>query len=139
MAFRLGVNAQNAGCNAIVGQVDAGTTNTTGRLLIYTGSQPATPATTATGTLLVTINFNNPSFGSASAGAASMVTSPAVSATVAASGTAGWFRITDRNNNAIFDGSITATGGGGDMTFDNTAFVSGGTATISSITITVPM
>lgn len=137
MAFRLGVNAQNAGCNAIVQQVDNGTTNTTGRILVYTGTQPATPATTATGTLLVTINFNNPSFGSAASGTSTMVTSPAVSATVATSGTAGWFRVTDRNNNAIFDGSCGTSGA--DMNWDNTAFVAGGTATINSMSITVPM
>lgn len=137
MAFRLATATQNAACDAIVDLIDVGSTNTTGRILIYTGSQPADPQTSATGTLLATINFNNPAFGNASSGAAAMVTSTAVSATVGTSGTAGWFRVTNRNNVAIFDGSISTSGA--DMNFDNTAFVSGGTVTINSMTITVPM
>lgn len=137
MAFRLATTTQNNACDALVDSLDVGSTNSTGRILIYTGSQPADPQTTATGTLLVTINFNNPAFGASSSGTATMVTSPAVSATVGTSGTAGWFRVTNRNNAAVFDGNISTSGA--DMNFDNTAFVSGGTATINSMSITVPM
>lgn len=138
MAFRLAVNAQNRACNNLVTTSDVGgTTNPTGRILIYTGSQPATPATTATGTLLVTVPFNNPAFGSPSAGVATMITSPPVSATVVTSGTAGWFRVIDRSGAAVFDGSISTSGA--DMNFDNNVFVAGGIVTINSISITVPM
>jgi hypothetical protein len=137
MAFRLAVIAQNASCNSLVGQVDVGSTNSTGQILIYTGAQPATPATAASGTLLVTINFNNPSFGASSAGVSTMATGTAVSASVTATGTAGWFRVQNRAVAAVFDGAIATSAS--DMNFDNVSFVSGGTATITSMTITVPM
>lgn len=137
MAFRLATQTQDRACNNLVTTIDQGTTNATGRILIYTGSQPATPQTAATGTLLVTINFNNPAFGSSSSGTATMVTSTAVSATVANSGTAGWFRVTDRNGGAVFDGSCGTSGA--DMNWDNTSFVAGGTATVNSMTVSVPM
>lgn len=139
MAFRLATIGQNAACNAFVALVDAGSTNTTGRILFYTGSQPATPQTTASGTLLATISFNNPSFGSSSNGSSSMTTGTQVQGSVSTSGTPGWFRITDRNNNAVCDGSVTASGGGGDMTFDSVTWVSSGNVAINSITITFPM
>lgn len=137
MSFRLATITENAACQALVALVDSGSTNTYGQILIYTGSQPATPQTAASGTLLVTINFNNPSFGTASSGTASMVTSTAVSATVSTSGTAGWFRVQNRGANAVFDGAISTSGS--DMNFDNINFVAGGTATINSMSITVPM
>lgn len=138
MAFRLSTNTQNRTCNTLVTSVDQGTTNPNGTINIYTGSQPATPQIGATGTLLVTIPFNNPSFGTASSGTAAMVTTVQVSATVTTSGTAGWFRVFDRTGTqAVFDGAIAISGA--DMNFDNTAFVSGGTATITSMSITVPM
>ena len=138
MSFRLAVNTQNRACSNLVGTIDiGGTTTATGIINIYSGSQPATPATTASGTLLVSIPFNNPSFGSPASGVATMVTSTAVSATVATSGTAGWFRVVDRAGAAVFDGSVALSGA--DMNFDNTSFVSGGTATISSMTVTEPM
>ncbi len=140
MAFRLGQSTQQAACDAVVDAIDLGSTNSTGRILIYTGTQPTDPQTTATGTLLATINFNNPSFGSANtSGVATMVTSPAVTASVVATGTPGYFRFTNRNNVAILDGNITITAGGGDITFDSVTWISGGVATISSFTVTVPM
>src|SRR4051812_43088805 len=110
MAFRLATQAQDRACNNLVTTIDQGTTNPTGRILIYTGAQPATPQTGATGTLLVTINFNIPSFGESSSGTATMVTSTSVSATVTNSGMAGWFRVVDRNGDAVFDGSCGTSG-----------------------------
>jgi hypothetical protein len=62
MAFLLSVRARKLATNAIVGAVDSGSTNSTGALLIYSGSQPATPESTATGTLLVAIPFESPAF-----------------------------------------------------------------------------
>lgn len=141
MAFRLGIGTNSPrkkSTDAITGCVNTGSTNTTGRLLIYSGTQPATPETTATGTLLVTINFATTAFAAAdSTATAALFGGTAISATVSASGTAGWFRVTDRDNIALFDGSISTTGA--DMNFDNITFVSGGTATVNTLTIQSPM
>lgn len=144
MAFRLGSNATNSvrkkSTDAIVDAVDAGTTNTTGSIKLYSGAQPATPETAPSGTLLVAINFANPAFAdSDQTGTAGLTGGTAISASVTASGTPGYFRIVDRDGNALMDGSVTATGSGGDLTFDNTTFVSGATATISSFSVATPM
>jgi hypothetical protein len=141
MAFRLGNGSNSArkrACDAIVDSVDLGSTNSTGKLLIYTGSQPATPETTASGTLLVSINFAATAFGSAdSTATAGLAGGTAISATVTASGTAGWFRVVDKDEVAILDGAISTSGA--DLNFDNVNFVSGGTATINTLTIQAPM
>lgn len=137
MAFRLATTTQNTTCQALVGFIDNGSTIAAGQILIYSGSQPATPQTAASGTLLVTVSFNNPSFGAPSVGVSTMATGTAVSATVSTSGTAGWFRVQNRAGNTVFDGAISTSGS--DMNFDNVNFVAGGTVTINSATITVPM
>jgi hypothetical protein len=58
--------------------------------------------------------------------------------TVAASGTgtAGHYRLT--NGTDIEEGTITATGGGGDLTLDNVSIASGQTVTVTSWTRTMP-
>lgn len=142
MPFRLGAAAGNnvraKSTDAITGAINFGTTNTTGRLLIYQGTQPVDPQTApGASTLLVTINFANPAFASADSTGTAGLAGGAISATVSTSGTAQWFRVTDRNNNAVFDGSIGTSGQ--DMNFDNVNFVQGGTATVNTMTIQTPM
>jgi len=140
MSLRLG-NGTNSprkkSTDAIVDAVDAGSTNSTGRLLIYTGSQPATPQTTATGTLLATINFAATAFSAADSNASAGLAGGAISATATASGTAGYFRVTDKDNVAIFDGSVGESGE--DLNFDESSFVEGGTVTVSSFALSTPM
>jgi hypothetical protein len=121
-------------CDAIVDSLDAGAG--AGTIQIRSGTRPADPATTATGTLLATVTCADPAFGSASSGVAT-ITDPA-GVTAAATGTASWFRALDSNSAACFDGSVTATGGGGDLTLSSTSIVSGTTVDITGGTITVP-
>lgn len=142
MAFRLGNDASNnprlKSNDAFVDCVDVGTTNTAARILIYPGTQPTTPQTSTAETALVTIPFANPAFTASDAnGSAGLSGGLAISATVTVAGTAAWFRVTDRNNVAIFDGSISTSGA--DMNFANTSFVVGGTAKINTMTISTPM
>lgn len=119
-----------------------------GRINIYTGSPPSDPDAAATGTLLATLSLAATAFGAASGG---VLTAAAIGSdtNVDASGTAGWFRIykaaddpsgasgTSGTSTAHrrLDGTI-AEGSGGDINFDETAFVAGGTAAISSLTLT---
>ncbi len=137
MPFRLATTARNAACDGIVDLVDAGAG--AGLLKIRTGAQPATPQTAATGTLLATLTFSDPAFGAASAGVA---TANAITSdtNVDATGTAGWARVYDSDDvdptDSVFDMDIGQ--GSGTLNFDNTSFVAGGTAAISSMTVTVP-
>ena len=137
MTFILSTAARNAACDGIVDLIDGGTG--AGTLVIRTGSQPANPQTAATGTTLATLTFSATAFGAASAGVAtaSAITSDT---NVDATGTAGWARVYDGDGvdpgDALFDMDIGQ--GSGTLDFDNTSFIAGGTAAISSMTITVP-
>lgn len=82
-----------------------------GSIEIRTGSAPATPETAATGTLLATVAIS----GSFSASGGAITSADPASVTVAATGTAGYFRLKTSGGTAIIDGTVTATGGGGDM------------------------
>jgi hypothetical protein len=133
--------ARTAACDAIVDLVDAG--SAAGKIRIYTGSRPAGPGSSATGTLLVEIDLADPAFGAASDGVATLDVSSARSGTAGADGTAGWFRVLDSTEAAgdgygVFDGTVTATGGGGDMTLGTTTITTGGVVQITSMTVTVP-
>ena len=133
MPLRLSTSARNAACNAIVDLIDGGAG--AGYIEIRTGTQPATPQTAASGTLLATLTFSDPAFGAASVGVAtaSAITSDT---SVDADGTAAWARIYDSNNNAIMDMDVGQ--GSGTLSFDDTSFLTGGTAAITLMTYTVP-
>jgi hypothetical protein len=136
MPLRLATTARNAACDAIVDLLDAGSGAAT--IDVRVGSQPATPQDTATGTLLATFTLNDPAFGAASTGAATLDVDPAVTTTGLAAGDAGWFRAKDSAGNAVFDGTVTATGGGGTITLNTITVSVGLDLTITSGTATMP-
>lgn len=112
-----------------------------GQIRIYTGSQPAEADAAATGTLLATCTLAATAFGAATdANPGGRIAAAAIGgdASIDATGTAGWFRAVTSGGVAVVDGSITATGGGGDMTLASTALVAGGTFDVTSWTITMP-
>lgn len=135
MVMRLSTTLRNALAAAITATIDGGPA--AGYVEIRTGSQPATANTAASGTLLGTLTLSDPSFGAPSTG---VITANTVTGDTSAdaSGTAGWFRAYDSTGAAVEDGSITATGGGGDMTIASTSIVAGGTINITGWTITIP-
>lgn len=134
MAIRLAAAARNAAADAVVDLIDVGPA--AGTLKVYTGSQPATGDTTETGTLLATVALGDPAFGSAASGVATGADPAAV--TGVAAGTAGWFRIEDSTGANVFDGSVTATGGGGDLTLATTTISVGLSVDITSLSVTMP-
>ncbi len=141
MAVRINTAARNALANAIATLVDGG--SSAGRLRVYTGSQPAGPGTAPSGTLLLEVTLNDPSFGSASSGTITAAQSPALSGTGAAAGTAGWFRVLDSTEAAgsrlwVRDGSVSAPGGGGDLQLSTTTISNGLAVSITSLTVTMP-
>lgn len=134
MAIRLATAAQNAAADAVVDLIDAGAG--AGTLKIYTGSVGASANVTPAGTLLATVSFADPAFGASSSGAAA-ATDPA-SVTGAAAGTAGCFLVEDSAGNNVFDGTVTATGGGGDLQLSTTTISVGVTVDITGFTYTQP-
>jgi len=134
MAFTLATDTRNKACDAIVDDIDAGAGP--GTIEIRTGPPPG-PNAADSGTLLATLVCSDPAFGAAAAGVAAA--NPISDDTnVDASGTAGHFRIKDSDGNVVAEGTVTATGGGGDIEFDDINFVAGGVASITSLSVTVP-
>lgn len=131
MAVQLSVAVRNARLDAVETNI-----GTSAVLRIRSGAQPATCATADSGTVLATLSLPVDWMAAASSG------SKALSGTwqdlsADAAGTAGHFRIYDSGGTVCgIQGSITATGGGGDMTLDNTSIASAQQVTITSFTLT---
>ncbi len=135
MPTRISNAAARAMAGAIAGLLNGGTIN------IYTGSQPAEVDAAATGTLLATLTLGNPAFGTATdANPGGRVTANAITDDLLAdaTGTAGWFRAFNSSGQAVIDGNITVTGGGGDMTLASTSITVNGRVSVTSWTITQP-
>jgi hypothetical protein len=112
------------------------TTGTTPILTIRTGAAPATCATANAGTVLATVNLPSDWMAAASNGSKSML-GTWEDANADAAGTAGHFRIHDAaGTNCHMQGTVTMTGGGGDMTVDNTNFAVGQDFIVTSFVIT---
>lgn len=103
-------------------------------LRIRTGSAPANVAAADSGTVLAELTL--PSDWMAAASGGSKAKSGTWEDTSADNtGTAGHFRIYTSGGTAKIQGTVTATGGGGDMTVDNTSFAAGQQFTVTSFTI----
>jgi hypothetical protein len=104
--------------------------------MMYTGSVPASCAASTTGTLLVEFDLASDWAANASGGSKSFNNTP-ISANAVANGTAGYFRLYKSDGTTcIMQGNITATGGGGDMTIDNTSIALGQLVNITGFTVT---
>lgn len=108
---------------------------TSPKLRILTGSLPADCAATQTGTVLAELTLPSDFMAAASGGA--KVLAGTWQATATATGTAGYYRITDSSGTTCHEqGTITATGGGGDIAVDNTSIAIGQVITVNNKTIT---
>lgn len=119
------------------GIVDAIESNigTAPKLRFYTGAAPANCAAAATGTLLVEMALPSDWMNNSSGGAKTQLGTWQANATAA--GTAGHYRIYDTAGTTCHEqGTLTLTGGGGDMELDNTNIASGQTVTVTTKTIT---
>lgn len=105
-------------------------------LRIRSGSMPATVATASSGTVLASCTL--PSDWMAAASSRSKAKSGTWEDTSAdATGIAAHFEIVASDGTTVgMRGTVTATGGGGDMTVDSTSFTAAQAFTVSSFTIT---
>lgn len=131
MALQLSVAARNAGLDAYETAV-----GTSAILKIRTLAPPATCATADTGTVLATLNLQSDWMGAAAAGVkAKAGTWSDTSAD--ATGTAAHFRIYASDGTTChFQGTVTISAGGGDMTLDSVSITIGQTVTINTFTLT---
>ena len=132
--LRLSTSARNAAVKGVTDLIDAGPG--AGTISIYSGAQPATPNTAPSGTLLATVVLGKPAFAAPSTGVSAGADPAAVNAV--ATGAAGWCRVADSASNAVLDGDVTASGGGGFMQLSSTALTSGAPVDITSLSLTMP-
>lgn len=131
MTVQLSAAVRNAMLDAFETAIGA-----TAVLKIRTGAQPANVATADSGTVLATLTL--PSDWMAAASGGSKAKSGTWEDTSAdATGTAAHFRLyASDGTTAHAQGTVTITGGGGDMTVDNTSFAAAQAFTITSFTLT---
>lgn len=104
---------------------------------IRTGAQPSDCAQADAGTELEHMALPSDWLAAASGGAKAKA--GAWSGTADAAGTAGHFRLKDTTDtDCHMQGSVTATGGGGQLELDNAVIASGQTITITAFTLTAP-
>lgn len=129
MAIQFSTAVRNAALDVIETTIGSGPT-----LEIRTGTVPANCAAAATGTVLATLALPADWMAAASGGSKSMSgTWQDLSAD--ATGTAGYYRII-QGAACHIQGTVTATGGGGDMTLDNVSIAAAQQVNITSFTIT---
>lgn len=129
MAIQLSAAVRNARLDAI-----ESTIGTTPTLEIRSGSAPANCAAADTGTVLATLTLPSDWMAAASSGAKAIAgTWQDLSAD--ATGTAAHFRI-KQSTTCHLQGTITATGGGGDMEVSSTSFTAGQSFTVNTFTLT---
>lgn len=133
MALQLSVAVRNALLDAI-----ESTIGTSAVLKIRTGAPPASCATADAGSVLASLTL--PSDWMAAASGGSKAKSGTWEDTSAdAAGTAAHYRLYASDGTTCHaQGTVTATGGGGDMTVDNTSFAAGQSFTVTSFTLTAP-
>lgn len=129
MAFQFSTNARNAALDAI--ETTIGTAPT---LELRTGAPPADCAAAATGTLLASMALPSDFLAAASGGQKTLVGTWQDAAADAA-GTVGHFRIR-QGATCHVQGTVTAPGGGGDMTIDNPVLAVGQEVTVTAFTLT---
>lgn len=131
MAIQFSTTVRNARLDTI-----ESTIGTTAVLKIRSGTVPATVATADAGTVLATATLPSDWMAAASGGTKAL-SGTWEDASADATGTAAHFRLyASDGTTAHMQGTVTATGGGGDMTVDSTSFTSGQTFTVTAFTLT---
>lgn len=132
MAIQFSVNVRNARLDSIETTVGASPI-----IRIRTGAQPATCATADAGTVLATVTPPADWLAAAAAGSKSLLGTWADANGADAAGSAAHFRIYDAAGTTChMQGTVTATGGGGDMTLDNVVLAAAQAFSITSFTLT---
>ncbi len=131
MSVQLSIAARNARLDAIETEWGASPV-----LKIRTGAQPATCATADSGTVLSSMTLPADSMAAASGGTKAK-SGTWSDASADATGTAAHCRIYKSDGTTcVFQGSVTATGGGGDLQLDDITITAAQVVTVTAFTLT---
>lgn len=130
-------------CDDHVDDLDTGVTNAEARMLIYAGSIPAdSDAALGGATLLAEMLLQTPpAFGNAAdiaPGARATANLPIEDTDINATGTASFFRLITRGVVTHSQGSVTATGGGGDLELNSINLQINAKVEATSLTVSMP-
>ena len=123
MAITLATVARNAALDAIVDLIDVG--SGTANIKIFDASNNE----------LGTLPLSTPAFGSANAG--TVLANPVTRDNSINTGLASAFKVFDKAGNEVFSGSVSGTGGGGDLVLSNINLVVGDSVSVSSFSMTI--
>jgi len=138
MALNIAAAARAAATDAVVDLLDAGTGLP--YIQIRTGAA-GDPDSAATGVLLATLTMDGTNaFGASTTADPAVATANAIAddTDADASNDAGHFVAYDRDDAIIFTGTVTATGGGGDIELNTITIVAGGTVSVTALTFSLP-
>lgn len=131
MTIQLSTTVRNARLDAIETAIGV-----SAKLMIYTGSVPGNCAASTTGTKLTEDDLAS-DWAAAASGGAKVLNNLPISTTGLATGTAGYWRLYASDGvTCHMQGTVTATGNGGDLTVDNTSITSGQAVNITGWTMT---
>ena len=100
---------------------------------INTGAGTAKVRLRDSTTTIVDFDLANPAFGAASSGTITLAGVP-IAGTAGAAGDVDNFQILDRDGTVLVSGTVTATGGGGDITINNISVASAQDCSLTSLT-----
>ncbi len=127
--LKVAVGAANTALSALASLANGGFID------VYATSQPSTPETASGGTALATLTLGSTAFGAPSGG---ILTANAITpVTIATTGTAAWFRVTESDHTTpLWDGNVGTSGT--DMIIAATMLVAGAQLSVTSLTFTLP-
>lgn len=132
--MQLAALARQAAVNALAALANSGT------LRIYS-NDAADPDSAASGTILAELTFGSTAFQSATddgTNASAVANALTQDSSANASGTAAHWRAFNSSGTMINKGTVSGTGGGGELQLNNTSIVSGGIVSVSSLTWRCP-
>lgn len=129
MTFQINDTVRNAMLDSFESQIGVSP-----HLKIRSGSVPANTGTADSGTVLADITLPSDWMAAASAGAKAK-SGTWDDASADNSGTAAHFRIYDSGGTCRAQGTVTATGGGGDLTVDSVTFTAAQDFNITAFTV----
>ena len=130
--LKISTAARNAAVDAIATLLNGGT------IKVRSGSPPTNVADADSGTLLATLTFGSPAFGSGSSGTAT-ANSITSDSSADASADAGHFRLLSSAAATVIQGTAGEAADTPDMVFDEKSIVAGGVVACTSMTLTMPI
>lgn len=131
MTLQYSTTVRNAKLDAVETAI-----GTSAIMKIRTGAVPATPATADSGTVVATLNLPSDWMANAAAGVKGL-SGTWQDTSADATGTAAHFRIYDSGGTVChIQGTVTVSGGGGDLQVDNVSFNAGQSFSVTAFNIT---